>query len=164
MNELTANIRNATEQDVPLILSFLHKKAIFDGCPHAVTATPERIARALFGPAPAAGVLLAEVDGVARGFLSYFSTYSSFLARPGLWMDDLYVDEEVRSHGIGDQLLRHLARMARKQECGRIEWTVNSENRRGIQFYQRHGTKFLEYARVCRLDPAAIARLAEARE
>src|SRR5437660_1329607 len=104
------SVRNATAADLPLILRFIRKKAEFDRCPDAVEATEEKLRATLFGVPPLAHVLFAEVDGVAVGFAAYFTTYSTFLARPGIWLDDLYVDAERRSQGIGEALLRHLTK------------------------------------------------------
>ncbi|MCC2672015.1 MAG: family N-acetyltransferase [Armatimonadetes bacterium] len=155
-------VRGAIETDLPLILSFLRKKAAFDGCPEALQATPELLREALFNGAPLAGVLLAELEGEVVGFASYFSTFSSFLARPGLWLDDLYVDEPVRSQGVGRALLAHLARLAQERGCGRLEWSAARDNDRGLAFYRRHGAYVSDSARLCRLDEAAIARLVSA--
>jgi GNAT superfamily N-acetyltransferase len=152
-------IRDATADDIPLIFRFIQKMAAFDGRLEALQATPELLREALFGAVPHAAVLLAEVEGVPVGFASYFRTYSTFLGRPGIWLDDLYVDEDVRGRGIGTALLRQLARMASQWGCGRIEWTAGTHNRRGLDFYRRHGAIIREHVRLCRLDGDAISRL-----
>jgi GNAT superfamily N-acetyltransferase len=153
-------VRHATASDLPLILRFIRKKAEFDRCPDAVEATEEKLRATLFSDTPRAHVLFAEMDGVAVGFAAYFTTYSTFLARPGIWLDDLFVDGEMRSQGIGEALMRHLARLAEAQGCGRIEWTAGAHNLRGIAFYRRLGAQVRENARLCRLDQHAIAQLA----
>jgi steroid delta-isomerase-like uncharacterized protein len=153
-------IRQATPADIPVVLRFIAKKADFDGCPSEVEATEERLREALFGKEPLAGVLLGEVDNVLVGFASYFATYSTFLARPGVWMDDLFVDTEWRGRGLGRAILAELARMAVEKGCGRIEWTAGAHNERGIRFYRRHGAQVQENARLCRLDWKALVRFA----
>jgi len=154
-------IRDATAADVQLIFRFIRSMAEFDGRLGALQATPEMIREGLFGVVPHASVLLAEVDGVAVGFASYFRTYSTFLGRPGIWLDDLYVDAEARGRGIGTALLRHIARTASAWGCGRIEWAAGIHNHRGIEFYRKNGANVRENVRLCRLDRDAISRLAE---
>jgi GNAT superfamily N-acetyltransferase len=105
-------IRQATPGDIPVVLRFIAKKAEFDGCAHEVETTEERLREALFGEKPLAGVLLGEVDGAPVAFASYFATYSTCLTRPGIWLDDLFVDAEWRSRGLGKALLVEFARMA----------------------------------------------------
>ena len=101
MTSRSVAIRDATAEDVQLIFRFIESMAEFDGRLRALQATPEMIREGLFGAVPHAAVLLAEVDGVAVGFASYFRTYSTFLGRPGIWLDDLFVDVEARGCGIG---------------------------------------------------------------
>jgi GNAT superfamily N-acetyltransferase len=157
---MAVSIRSAVVEVVSVIMDFIRRKAEFDGCPGAVEATPERIRETLFGPAPLAGVLLAVLEGRAVGFAAYSFTFSTFLARPGVWMDDLFVDEPVRGRGIGLALLRHLSGLALEKGCGRIEWTAAGANHRGLAFYRRHGASVREATRLCRLDRDAIGRLA----
>lgn len=152
-------IRLATVHDISLILDLIHQKAEFDGCPNSVEATPARLMQTLFGESPLAYVLFAEVDGRPIGFASYFQTYSTFLARPGLWLDDLYVQPVLRGYGVGTALVNHLAAIAQSQQCGRIEWTVDTSNINGIQFYQKQGAQIKEDVRLCRLNQEAIAYL-----
>lgn len=153
--------RPASPGDIDLIIDFLRQKAAFDGAsPEAVEATPDRLRRTLFDGAPSEEVLLAERDGRAIGFASFYRTYSSFLCRPCLWLDDLYVLPEERGTGAGTALMRHLARIARDRGCGRIEWTVNASNGRAITFYRKHGAALKTDQHVCQADLAAIERLA----
>jgi GNAT superfamily N-acetyltransferase len=154
-------IRLATADDIPLMLDFIHQKAEFDGCPNSVEATPDRLIQTLFGESPLAYVLFTEVDGCPIGFASYFYTYSTFLARPGIWLDDLYIQPAFRGCGVGTALINHLAAIAQAQQCGRIEWTVDIENANGIQFYQKQGAQIKQDVRLCRLDQKAIAHLAD---
>jgi GNAT superfamily N-acetyltransferase len=157
-------IRQAVVDDVPLILDFIIKKAGFDGAPQAVRATPERLRQTLFADPPMAHILIAEIEGRPVGFASYFLTYSTFLARPGFWLDDLFVDDEMRGRGVGTALLADLARLAQSRGCERIEWTAAAANRRGLDFYRRHGAVVREATRLCRLEAEAIDRLVRATE
>ena len=159
MSAQPITIRKASADDIPLILSFIAKKASFDGCPEAVEATPEKLRQTMFGKEPLASVVFAEVEGRAVGFASYFRTYSTFLARPSIWLDDLFIDEVKRGQGIGKELLRYLARLAVDTDCGRIEWSAGTWNQRGLEFYRRLGTRIIDTAYLCRLDRVAIERL-----
>jgi GNAT superfamily N-acetyltransferase len=160
MADARVTIRDATVDDVDVVFRFIEAMAEFEGRRAALQATPERIREALFGRERRSSVLLAEVDGRAVGFASYFRTYSTFLGRPGIWLDDLYVDAAARGSGIGTALLRHLARVASASGCGRIEWTAGADNQRGLEFYRRHGASVRDHVRRCRLDQEAIASLA----
>lgn len=164
MSEATWTLRPAVESDIPLILDFIARKAEFDGVPEMVEATAEKLRHTLFADPPLAYVLLAEIEGQAVGFASYYFTFSTFLARPGLWLDDLFVTPEVRGRGIGRALLARLADLARARGCGRIEWTAAVTNDRGLAFYRRNGASVREGTRLCRLNAEAIDRLASAPE
>ena len=154
-------VREANKQDVSLILGFIRKKAVFDGVPNWVEATEEKLADELFGPKPSAYVLFAEIGNKVVGFAIYFLTFSSFLARPGIWLDDLYVDEDARSKGAGKALLAHLAKIAEVRGYGRIEWVTAANNAKGLAFYRRNGARVQETVRVLRLDRKAIADFAK---
>lgn len=154
-------IREATRQDAALILHFIRRKAEFDGLLQEVEATEEGLLAELFGPRPAAFVLFAEVEGQVTGYALYFLTFSSFLARPGLWLDDLFVVESSRGQGVGRALLTHLARLAEQRGYGRIEWVTAADNAKGLAFYQRNGARLQDTVRVLRLDGDAISRLAQ---
>ena len=154
-------IREAVRQDAALILRFIRKKSEFDGVPHWVEATEEKLAAELFGPQPVAFVLFAERDGQVIGFALYFLTFSSFLASPGIWLDDLFVEEGSRGQGAGKALLTHLGRLAEQRGYGRIEWVTAAHNTKGLAFYQRNGARVQETVRVLRLDRNAISRLAQ---
>jgi GNAT superfamily N-acetyltransferase len=154
-------IREATRQDASLILGFIRKKAVFDGVLHWVEATEEKLALELFGPRPVAFVLFAELDGLVVGFAIYFLTFSSFLARPGIWLDDLYVEEQARGRGAGKALLAYLAKIADDRGYGRVEWVAAADNAKGLAFYRRNGAQVQDTVRVLRLDRSAISRLAQ---
>lgn len=158
------HIRSATEADLPAIIELLGKKAEFDGDRAAFRATPEALRQAWFAETPLASVLLAEAGGRVIGLATYHSTFSTFLGRPGLWLDDLYLLEEFRSQGIGGALMAGLARVARDRGCGRIEWTVAVGNGRGIAFYERHQATVSHGTRHVRLTREGIERLANGRD
>lgn len=153
-------IREAVRQDVPVVLEFIRKKAAFDGVPDWVEATVETLENELFGPRPMAFVSFAEIDGLVVGCAIYFLTFSSFLARPGIWLDDLFVDESARGRGAGKALLAHLAKIAEQRGYGRVEWVTAADNAKGLAFYQRNGSRVQETVRVLRMDRDAIERLA----
>ncbi len=162
-------IRTATATDLPDLLDLLQLKAEFDGCPEALKATPERLKATLFGKRPMAYILLAEPSADdslqlatsqpsgPAGFASYHFTYSTFLARPSLWLDDLFIKEAYRNQAMGTQLMRSLCQIAHRHDCGRIDWTVDVNNAAGIRFYQRMGGRLQTQVHLCRLDRLAIA-------
>lgn len=159
MSKLDIQVRVANVDDIELILSFISQKAKFDGCPSAVEATTDKLKQTLFCDPPLASVLFAEVEGSAVGFAVFFQTYSSFLAQPSIWLDDIFVQPQMRGRGVGTALLTYIAKIADERGCGRIEWTVATANARGIEFYQKQGAQILERVRLCRVDRAAIALL-----
>lgn len=153
-------VRSANINDIPLILSFIQQKAEFDGCPASVEATAEKLKQTLFCEPPLANVLFAEVEGTTVGFATFFQTYSTFLARPGIWLDDLYVQPHMRGKGVGAALMNRLAAIAKQRDCGRIEWTVATNNTNGIEFYRKQGAQIRDGVRLCRLNYEAIHRSA----
>ena len=163
MSVLNYSIREAKASDISTILELIQLKALFDdGSPASVEATAEKLKNTLFGENPLAQILLAKIDSQAVGFASYYRTYSTFLAQPGIWLDDLFVNAEYRGCGIGEALIQHLCQIAQTTGCSRIDWTVAVANPRGIKFYQRLGAKLRPDLRLCRLDRQAIAQLGSA--
>jgi len=155
-------IRPATAHDVPLILSFIQGLAEFEKLSHEVEATVEKLRGTLF-PAdgrPAAECVLAFDQGEPAGFALYFTTYSTFLARPGLYLEDIFVVPERRGRGIGRSLMLHLARVANERGCGRMEWAVLDWNESAIRFYEALGSRRLGDWTTCRLAGDALARYA----
>ncbi|NEQ38533.1 MAG: GNAT family N-acetyltransferase [Okeania sp. SIO3I5] len=144
-------IREAVPNDIKKIMELLYLKAKFDGCPESLKATTEQLNNDLFGTTPLTSILLAEVGGKAVGFASYHRIYSTFLAKPGIWLDDLYLKAEYRGQKIGKALMTHLYQIAEETGCGRIDWTVNINNFQGINFYEKIGAKIIEKVRLCRL-------------
>lgn len=160
MSQLNIQVGFANIDDVELILSFIAQKAEFDGCPDAVEATADKLKQTLFGDSPLASVLFAEVEGIAVGFAVFFQTYSSFLAQPSIWLDDIFVQPQMRGKSVGTAILTYLAKIANERECGRIEWTVSATNARGIEFYKKHDVQILERTRLCRVNRTTINKLA----
>jgi GNAT superfamily N-acetyltransferase len=128
-------IRPATALDVPLILDFIRALALYERAAAEVVADEERLRETLFGESPQAKVLLALWEGVPVGFAVYFFSYSTWLARKGLYLEDLFVLPEARGKGAGKALLQRLARIAVEEGCGRLEWSVLDWNQPAIDFY-----------------------------
>jgi GNAT superfamily N-acetyltransferase len=156
-----ATVRVATVADVPVILEFIRLLAQFEKLEHKVVATETDLHESLFGVRRFAEVLLAERAGTAVGFALFFANFSTFLGRPGLYLEDLYVREEVRGLGIGRQLLTSLARLAVERGWGRMEWAVLDWNASAITFYEKLGATLLSDWRVCRLTGDALTELAQ---
>ena len=159
---MALDIRSATAADVPLILGFIRGLAEYERMLDQVEATEERLQASLFpanGRVPDAHCVIGSVDGVAAGFALYFFNYSTFLARPGLYLEDLFVKPEFRGAGLGKALLLHLARLAHERGCGRMEWAVLDWNEPAIGFYEAIGAKRLLDWQICRLDRETLAGL-----
>lgn len=154
------SIARATPNDIPSILSFIRALAEYEKLEHTVVATEEKLRETLFGEKRFAEVLIARLDGQPAGFALFFHNYSTFLAKPGLYLEDLFVLPEHRKKGVGKALLGQLARLARERDCGRIEWSVLDWNRPAIDFYQRIGAKVLPDWRICRMTNSEFLKLA----
>lgn len=153
-------IRTAVEADVPLILRFIRELAEYERLLHEVVATEDRLRETLFGARPGAEVVIAEEAGAPVGFALFFHNYSTFLAQPGLYLEDLYVRPEARGRGAGRALLAHLARLAKERGCGRLEWWVLDWNESAIRFYRSLGAQAMDDWTVFRLTGADLDRLA----
>jgi GNAT superfamily N-acetyltransferase len=154
-------IRPAAQADVPLILRFIRELADYERLLHEVVATEDRLRETLFGARPAAEVVIAEDADEALGFALFFHNYSTFLAQPGIYLEDLYVRPEARGRGAGRALLGHLARLARERGCGRLEWWVLDWNESAIRFYRSLGARPMDEWTVFRLTGADLDRLAD---
>jgi len=152
------NIRVATAADVPVILEFISALAAYEKLAHACVATADELERTLFGARPYAEVLIAEWNAEPVGFALYFHNYSTFLARPGLYLEDLFVIPSARGKGIGKGLLRRLAEIAVERGCGRFEWSVLDWNTPSIEFYKSCGAVPLDDWTGFRLTGDALAR------
>ena len=153
-------LRPATIADVPIILGFIRDLAAYEKLSHEASATEEALRRTLFGEPPAAHVVIAEMDGHPAGFALYFFNYSTFLARPGLYLEDLFVKPEVRGRGAGKALLLHLAKLANVRGCGRMEWSVLDWNEPAIKFYESLGARRMKEWQICRLTGPTLAQYA----
>jgi GNAT superfamily N-acetyltransferase len=160
MSEPEVKIVPAMVNDVPRILEMIQALAEYERLAHEVVATGEKLRETLFGARPAAEVVFAYQGEVPAGFAVFFSTYSTFLAQPGLYLEDLYVKPEWRGKGIGFALLRHLAQLARERNCGRLEWSVLNWNEPSIQFYKRLGAVPKDEWTMYQLAGEALGRLA----
>lgn len=157
----TPILRRAGPGDVSLILQFIRGLAAYEKLLGDVEATEETLMRTLFpvGRPPAAHVVIGELDGAPAGFALYFFTYSTFLARPGLYLEDIYVEPPHRRRGLGRALLLHVAGIARELGCGRLEWSVLDWNAPAIAFYRSLGAVALDEWTVFRLAGDALRRL-----
>jgi GNAT superfamily N-acetyltransferase len=155
-------VRAATEADLDTIISLIRGLAEYEREPEAVVLDRDELRHHLFGPRPYAEVLMAETDdGVSAGFALFFHNYSTWLGKPGIWLEDLFVLPEHRGHGHGRRLLIELARIARERGCGRIEWSVLDWNEPSIAFYRSLGALAMDEWTVYRLTGDSILRLAE---
>ena len=156
-------IRHVEEAEIPQLFALLQAKAEFDDCPESLRATTTTLRDAIFSERPLAHALVAEVGGRLVGIATYYSIFSSFIAKPGLWLDDLYVYEEYRSRNIGRKLMERLCQIGHDGGCGRVDWHVSGFNERGIKFYRSIGATISEKAKLVRLSEAAIQELAHGR-
>ena len=154
-------IRFATADDTAAILGFIRDLAEYEKLSHEVVADEARLRATLFGVRPAAEVLIAEVGGAPAGFALFFQSYSTFLARPGLYLEDLFVRPAARGGGVGSALLAALARIAVERDYGRVEWSVLDWNEPAIRLYQALGAASMTEWTVNRLTGAPLAALAE---
>jgi GNAT superfamily N-acetyltransferase len=157
-------IRPATSGDVPVILELIRALATYERAPNDVTATENGLVEVLFDEKPSAEVLLAFENETAVGFAVFFHNFSTWLGRPGLYLEDLFVRPEHRGKGYGRALLIYLAKIARERGCGRMEWAVLDWNKPAIEFYRKLGAKPLDEWTVFRLTRDGIAKLADAAE
>jgi GNAT superfamily N-acetyltransferase len=154
-------LRPATPADVPVILGLVRDLAEYERAPQAVVATEEDFLRHGFGARPRFSVLLAEEDGRVAGFALWFFTFSTWLGKPGLYLEDLFVRPELRGKGIGKAMMIELARIAVREGCGRFEWAVLDWNQPSIDFYRSLGARLMEEWVVCRLEGDPLHALAE---
>ncbi len=150
----------ATERDVPHILTFIKALAEYERMADLVVATEDGLRATLFGPRPYAECVIARWNGEPAGFALFFHNYSTFLGRPGVYLEDLFVKPELRGKGVGRSLLQYLAKVALDRNCGRLEWSVLDWNESAIGFYKSLGAEPLEEWTIFRLKGDALARLA----
>jgi GNAT superfamily N-acetyltransferase len=156
-------IERATERDVPLILRLIKALAEYERMSSDVTATEQGLRDTLFGAHPAAEVIIGYTGETPAGFALFFHNYSTFLGKPGLYLEDLFVVPEYRGYGYGRELLRHLAKLAVERDCGRFEWSVLDWNDPAIGFYKKLGATPLDDWTIFRVTGDALRGLASPR-
>jgi GNAT superfamily N-acetyltransferase len=161
MNEKPViRIARATERDVPLILRLINGLAVYEKLAHEVTATEEGLRETLFGARPAADVIIAYAGDTPAGFALFFPNYSTFLGKPGLYLEDLFVLPEWRGQGLGLALMKRLAGIAIERGCGRFEWSVLDWNTPAIGFYEGLGARLMDGWSIVRVTGDALTKLA----
>jgi GNAT superfamily N-acetyltransferase len=153
-------LRPAAPADLPAIVGLITELADFEKLTHLVVVTPESLQPHLFGPWPVAEAVVGEVNGRVVAFALFFTNFSTFLGRPGLYLEDLYVQPAHRGTGLGKALLQHLGALAVQRGCGRFEWSVLDWNQRAIDFYQQMGATVMPDWRICRLTGERLAAFA----
>lgn len=152
-------IQAATRAEVPVIRDFIKKLADYERLSHEVVATEESLRETLFGRRPTAEVAIGYYKNKPVGFVLFFHNYSTFLGRPGIYIEDLFVDEAFRRRGFGGALLRHVGRLANERQCGRLEWSVLDWNEPAINFYKKLGAAPMSEWTVFRVTGEALAKL-----
>ena len=158
---MTLGIRPGELADVPLIAELIRGLAVYEKLESQVTMTEEKLTDSLFGERRYAETLIAEDDGAPVGFALFFHNFSTFLAQPGIYLEDLFVLPEHRGHGIGKALLADLARIAVERGCGRLEWSVLDWNEPSIEFYKKLGAVPMNEWTIFRVTGEALERLAK---
>jgi GNAT superfamily N-acetyltransferase len=154
-------LRAAELRDVAPIVQLIRELAEFERLTHLLQVTPEKLRPHLFGEKPAAEAMVAETQGQVVGFALFFTNFSTFLAQPGLYLEDLFVQPEHRGNGIGEAMLTRLAALAVERGYGRFEWSVLDWNENAIRFYQRMGATMLPDWRICRIAGDALKAVGE---
>ncbi len=157
MTHPTLDIRPATPADVPALVTLIQALAAYEQLSHEVTGTADDLAAALFGPRPYAEAALAWVDDQPVGMVLFFYNFSTFLMKPGLYLEDIFVQPDYRGRGIGKALLVYLGKLALARGCGRLDWSVLDWNTPAIEFYQRMGAEIKPEWQLCRVTGDALA-------
>lgn len=153
-------ISSATVDDVPLLFELVMALAEYENLAHEVTGAPEDLKKYLFGDRPKAYAIVARMDGAPAGFALYFFNFSTFLMKPGIYLEDLFVLPGYRRRGVGTAIFQHLAQVALAKGCGRFEWSVLDWNQAAIDFYMSKGAVMLNDWRTCRVAGQALQNLA----
>ncbi len=152
-------IAPVTPAEVPVLLELIHELARFEHLEHEVQATVESLQSSLFGPQAVAGALFGRCDGEIAGYAIYFFTFSSFVGRPGLWLEDVYVRPPFRKRGLGRGLIEAVARVGAERNCGRFEWTALNWNEPALGFYRGLGARVMNEWVLLRMDSEDLRRL-----
>jgi GNAT superfamily N-acetyltransferase len=156
----TSTIKAATVDDVPIILGFIKELAEYEKLSHEVVATEELLRETLFGERQVGEIIIGYSDDQPVGFALFFHNFSTFLGRPGIYLEDLYVKSDFRGNGMGRKLLQYIATLAKERQCGRVEWSVLDWNEPSIKFYQSLGAKPLDDWTTFRLTGDSLEQLA----
>ena len=156
---MTISIRAATLSDIPLIAALIRALAEYEKLAHEVRFDEAVLAAKLFGPRPYAEVVIGELDGKPSGFALFFHNFSTFEGKPGIYLEDLFVQPEARGSGLGKALLSYLAALAVERDCARLEWSVLDWNEPAIGFYKSLGARMMDEWTVMRVDGAALEQL-----
>jgi GNAT superfamily N-acetyltransferase len=149
-----------TRAEVPVLLGLIRELATFERLEHEVEATVESLNTAFFESPGVAGALLARCDGELAGYAIYFFTFSSFVGRPGIWLEDVYVRPDFRKRGIGRKLIEVVAQIGAERNCGRFEWTALNWNEKALDFYDKLGARKMDEWILLRMNEAELKRLA----
>lgn len=150
-----------TPTEIPVLIELIRELARFEKLEHEFAATPEALHTAFFGSQPSAGALLTRVDGEPAGYAIYFSTFSSFTGRPGVWLDDLFVLPKFRKQGLGRKLIEAVAKIAAERGCVRFEWLALDWNKRALDFYRGLGARTLDEWVLLRINPAELRSMVD---
>jgi GNAT superfamily N-acetyltransferase len=161
MSDHKITLRTAVEADAGVILRFIRALAEYEKLSHMVVATEQSLREQLFGARPAAETLIASLDGEDAGFALFFSSFSTFLGKPGIYLEDLFVLPAARSKGVGRVLLTEVARIATARNCGRLEWAVLDWNSPTIGFYKKLGAVPMDEWTTYRVTGDVLRRLAD---
>lgn len=162
-SDATVRVRAGTIEDIPFVFDGIRALAEFEGLTHEFQGSEERLRAHLFGSPCCAELLIGEASGARVGYALFFTTYSTFLTRPGLFLEDIYVVPEARRHGVARGILEELARLAVERRCGRLEWSVLDWNRTAITLYESVGAVPVRGWTSYRLDGTALATLGQRR-
>jgi GNAT superfamily N-acetyltransferase len=154
------SIEPVTRGELPMLLELIRELARFEKLEHEVESTVPLLEKSFFGPAAVAGALLAKNGGVVAGYAIYFFTFSTFVGRKGIWLEDLYVRPDFRKQGLGRSLIEAVARVGVENECGRFEWTALNWNKTALDFYEKLGAKALDEWVLLRLNDSGLKRVA----
>jgi len=160
-NIIELSLRFATPDDIPVILEFIKELADFEKLSHEVVATEKMLKKSLFGERPMAEVIIADYLSKPVGFSLFFHNFSTFLGRPGLYIEDLYIKPEHRGMGIGKTILKYLAKLAVERDCGRLEWWVLNWNINALNFYNELGAQAMDQWTVFRITGETLSNLSE---
>lgn len=155
----TITIAPVARAEVPALMELIRELASFERLEHEVEATPKTLEEALFGALPAAGAVFVRCDGELAGYAIYFFTFSSFVGRAGIWLEDVYVRPQFRNRGAGRKLIEAVAQIGAERNCGRFEWTALNWNEHALDFYERLGARKMDEWVLLRMNAADLARL-----